>query len=414
MKVPEGWRKATLGGVAEIIMGQSPKSSDTNDVGIGMPFLQGNAEFGFRHPTPVRWIEHPLKMAKAGDILFSVRAPVGEMNIAETDTCIGRGLSAVRAKLADQSFLFSALYHYRDAVRRHAQGSTFEAINGKELRDLEILLPPLPEQRRIAEILSGVDNAIAATQAVIEQTNTVKQSVLSHLLTRGIGHTRFKQSEIGEIPEGWEVLRLESLLANVNTPMRSGPFGSALKKEELVASGIPFLGIDNVHAERFVQEYKRFVTKSKFEELRRFSVRPRDVMITIMGTVGRCCVVPKSVGLALSSKHVWTMTFDQSRCFPELICWQLNYAPWALKEFVRSMQGGVMGAINSSVLRELRLPVPPLEEQGHIFGMWLSFQEALTAEHEKLDRLTSLKFILISDLLTGRKRVSADALSPAL
>ena len=121
--------------------------------------------------------------------------------------------------------------------------------------------------------------------------------------------------------------------------MRSGPFASALLKHELVASGIPFLGIDNIHIEQFKSDFVRFVTPRKFAELSRYRVLPDDVVITIMGTVGRCCVIPDGFGEMLSSKHLWTMTFNQSKVLPEMVCWQLNHAPWVLLEVPGEVSG---------------------------------------------------------------------------
>jgi len=109
------------------------------------------------------------------------------------------------------------------------------------------------------------------------------------------------------------------LLGDIDPAMRSGPFGSALLKQELVEAGLPLLGIDNVHTERFVADYTRFVTPKKFAQLVvRYAVRPDDLMITIMGTVGRCCLVPEDIGQALSSKHTWTISLNQNTYSPYL------------------------------------------------------------------------------------------------
>lgn len=405
-EVPEGWSECKLGECSVITAGQSPKSTDVNQNQIGIPFLQGNAEFGARHPTPVKWIAHPIKIAPKGAILFSVRAPVGAMNIAPTALCIGRGLASIVAKGVDAEFLYQMIASQKTTFASKAQGSTFEAINKSDLADLLLPIPPLPEQKKIAAILTSVDEAIAATDALIAQTRRVKQGVLKHLLTRGIGHTRFKQTEIGEIPERWEVARLESLLADVDTPMRSGPFGSALLKSELVDEGIPFLGIDNIHVERFVDSYRRFITEEKYRSLKRYAVRPDDVVITIMGTVGRCCLIPKNIGKAISSKHIWTMSFDQKRYRPALVCWQLNYAEWVLSKFRATSQGGIMEAINSKTLRDLLLPLPPIDEQIEIEAALAGFNVELDRCQSTLDSMKTLKSALMSDLLTGRKRVS--------
>jgi type I restriction enzyme, S subunit len=277
------------------------------------------------------------------------------------------------------------------------------------------------EQQRIAEILSTVDEVIEQTEALIAKTQQIKVGLMHDLFTRGVtpdGKLRppreeapqlYKKSPLGWIPKEWGCETLENLLAQVACPMRSGPFGSALLKEELVESGIPLLGIDNVFAEQFVSEYRRFVTPHKFVDLNRYAVFPRDVIITIMGTVGRCCVVPEDMGEALSSKHLWTMTFDRSKILPELVCWQLNYASWVNTWFARHSQGAVMDAIQSSTLRTLRLPVPLEDEQQVLRDRHVAVQNMLAAEDERLHKLRQLKRGLMQDLLTGRVPVIVGA-----
>jgi type I restriction enzyme S subunit len=179
-----------------------------------------------------------------------------------------------------------------------------------------------------------------------------------------------------------------------------------LLKSELVEDGVPFLGIDNIHVERFEETYRRFVSQKKFMELSRYSVRKRDVVITIMGTVGRSAVVPDSLEVALSSKHLWTMTFDQEKVIPELVCWQLNFAPWVKSWFRRETQGGIMDAIQSKTLRELRLPVPPMGEQSEIFERYRTMTAKLDAENRGRDKLLKQKAGLMHDLLTDKVQVN--------
>lgn len=200
---------------------------------------------------------------------------------------------------------------------------------------------------------------------------------------------------------------MQDLLAPVDPAMRSGPFGSALLKEELVSEGIPFLGIDNVFVERFDRNYKRFVTQGKFLQLRRYAVRPDDLMITIMGTVGRCCLVPEDVGDALSSKHTWTISLDQSKYSPYLAMLQVNYSDWVLRHFSKDQQGGTMSAIRSETIRSTMLPVPPRVEQDGIEAILTELSTRLREEQTMLDKLRLQKSGLMDDLLTGRTPVTA-------
>src|SRR5262249_32606005 len=149
---------------------------------------------------------------------------------------------------------------------RVSVGSTVRGITTHDLLSLALSYPDKSEQSRIAGVLDTVDEAIAMTEAVITKLKQVRTGLLHDLLTCGldeygqlhdpIAHPeQFQDSLLGSIPRGWEVLTLEALLARVPNALRSGPFGSALLKQELKESGIPLLGIDNVHIERFVANY---------------------------------------------------------------------------------------------------------------------------------------------------------------
>lgn len=276
------------------------------------------------------------------------------------------------------------------------------------------------EQKKIACILQTIDETIEKTQALIGKYQQIKAGLMHDLFTRGIGSDGqlrppreqapelYQETPIGWIPKEWDVAQLEQLLAPVANNLRSGPFGSALLKSELVETGIPFLGIDNIHVELFVDNFRRFVSEKKFLELNKYSVKSKDVIITIMGTVGRSAVVPEHIEKALSSKHLWTMTFDQECVVPELVCWQLNYASWVKSWFRRETQGGIMDAIQSRTLRTLILPVPPFSEQLDIAERYTSLNDWIGLEEQKLEKLQKQKSGLMHDLLTGKVLVQVE------
>lgn len=306
-----------------------------------------------------------------------------------------------------------------DVVRRNVPAHT----GGSAIPNLQsaffgkCVVPPSPPekiQEHIAEVLSNIDDAIAHTEELIAKTQQIKSGLMHDLFTRGVtpdGQLRpsreeapelYQESPLGWVPKEWSVDTLESLLAPVPNSIRSGPFGSALLKNELVEDGIPFLGIDNIHVEQFVPTFRRFVSEQKFIALSRYRVRPRDVVITIMGTVGRCCVIPGDLELALSSKHLWTMTFDQEKVLPELVCWQLNHSAWVQAWFRRWMQGGIMDAIQSSTLKTLKLPVPRMDEQVLILQRYIHVTAKIETSADQLAKLNAEKLGLMHDLLTGR------------
>lgn len=286
-------------------------------------------------------------------------------------------------------------------------------------RILSLNFPKREEvQSKICDILDTLDTQIEATDALRAKQERVRAGLMQALFTRGVdehGQIRpardqapnlYHQTEFGWLPLGWEAPELESMLAPVPNPMRSGPFGSALLKHELVDNGIPFLGIDNIHVEHFKADFSRFVTPRKFSELSRYRVLPDDVVITIMGTVGRCCVIPDGLGEMLSSKHLWTMTFDQSKILSKLVCWQLSHSTWVHSYFKAKSQGGIMDAIQSSTLKQVRLPKPPMPEQLKILTIYeeaTSYLEQMQCEAAKM-RLQ--KSGLMQDLLTGKVPVT--------
>jgi len=158
-RIPKEWEVVRLGDKSyfEIIMGQSPPSSSYNKKGKGAPFLQGKAEFGSIFPSCVQYTTKPLKVTTTGSILVSVRAPVGDVNIADRDYCIGRGLASVKPNLekVNNYFLFYLLSHMKPKMEGISGGSTFKAISKQYLQDFPLPLPPLPEQQRIVQILGS-------------------------------------------------------------------------------------------------------------------------------------------------------------------------------------------------------------------------------------------------------------------
>lgn len=185
--IPKGWEVVRMGDedIADLIMGQSPPSSTYNDKKTGLPFLQGNAEFGEMYPTPVLSCSQPTKLSEKNDILLSVRAPVGDVNITPHKLCIGRGLAAIRPKRNNLDYLF--LFYYLKFGSRIfeslSMGSTFKAIRKEEVVKFQLPLPPLPEQQKISEILSTVDKKLELLREKKERFEMIKKGLMEDLLT---------------------------------------------------------------------------------------------------------------------------------------------------------------------------------------------------------------------------------------
>jgi type I restriction enzyme S subunit len=199
--LPAHWRVVRLGEVAAILMGQSPPSESYNSQGIGLPFLQGKAEFGEVYPTSIKWCSRPLRISPPGAILLSVRAPVGDVNLAPFQCCIGRGLAAICAnEKVDTAFLFHWLRLAKPKLEEHGTGTTFQSINRNVLENFPIPLPPLDEQREIARMLQAVDAKIAAEQARRAALEEVFKTLLHQLMTGKIRVKGFHLPELERTP----------------------------------------------------------------------------------------------------------------------------------------------------------------------------------------------------------------------
>ena len=232
-------------------MGQSPDSSLYSEEEVGLPFLQGCAEFGSKFPRHKLFCSQSRKVARAGSILFSVRAPVGKLNIADRDYVIGRGLASISGRTVITEYLEHFLHSEEDGFRVASQGSTFEAINSNELAQWPVFHPTCRrEQRKIAEVISTVDQATEQAAALIAKQQRIKTGLMQDLLTRGIDENgnlrteqthKFKDSPLGRIPEEWEIVKVDDIAEYVGSGIT--PRGGESVYE---AHGVLFIRSQNV------------------------------------------------------------------------------------------------------------------------------------------------------------------------
>lgn len=220
-RVPSHWAVTSFKRISSLEMGQSPSSEDCNQEGTGLPFLQGCAEFGTSHPTPKQYCEVPPKTCLAGDLLISVRAPVGAINIADQPYGIGRGLCAIRASRLDRDFLKYAVISQVDQLTSVATGSTYLAVTVADVGDTKLVAPPVAEQRAIAAFLdretAKIDTLVEAQERLVALLKEKRQAVISHAVTKGLDPSApMKDSGVewlGQVPAHWEVVPLKRYLS---------------------------------------------------------------------------------------------------------------------------------------------------------------------------------------------------------
>ncbi|HEC1604222.1 TPA: restriction endonuclease subunit S [Escherichia coli] len=187
------WCTCTLSEVAHIIMGSSPKSEAYNDNGLGLPLIQGNADIKCRVSCPRVYTSDITKECTPGDILLSVRAPVGTVALSQHKACIGRGISAIKSKRKmSQSFLYQWFLWFEPKWCYLSQGSTFESINSDDIKTLKLSVPNFEEQQKIAAVLSAADTEISTLEKKLACLKNEKKALMQQLLT---GKRRVKVDE---------------------------------------------------------------------------------------------------------------------------------------------------------------------------------------------------------------------------
>lgn len=279
----------SLNSVAQVIAGQSPASSTYNTVGEGLPFFQGKADFQEMYPTVRMWCTSAKrKVAEPGDILISVRAPVGAVNVCNQKSIIGRGLSAIRPSGSlDGMFLYYFLKANENRIAALGSGSTFKAITQSTLKNIEIPLPPLEDQKRIVNLLSKVEGLIVQRKQHLQQLDELLKSIFWEMFGDPVRNER-----------NHKVSTLEPYI----THLTSGGRGWA---KYYSSSGKRFIRSLDVQMNVIGTEEVVYVTPPANKEAERTKVLPGDVLLTITGSkIGRACFVPRDFEEAYISQHV--------------------------------------------------------------------------------------------------------------
>jgi len=403
--VPEGWNTLSVGRIARVIRGASPRpKGDSRYYGGNIPRLMvADVTRDGKYVIPkidflTETGAQQSRMMPAGTLTIVCSGTVGIPSILAVDACIHDGFLAL-AEISDNYdieylyYVFSRLQRDFDSVATH--GGVFTNLTTSILKEFTILLPPISEQKKIAAILSSVDDTIQATQAVIDQTRRVKQGLLQQLLTRGIGHTRFKQTEIGEIPANW----LEGTIGDYLKQIKGG--GTPSRKNSAYWGGtIPWASVKDLNGE-YIDSIEEYITEEGLKNSASNLIPAGTVIIATRMALGK--VIRFSCDVAINQ--------DLKALFPqkELSSDFLFY--WLLLQASRIEAlgaGSTVKGIRLEALKALRIMLPPIDEQKKMVAILTGVDEILKVKHDKILRLQKIKRGLMQDLLTGRVRVKLD------
>jgi type I restriction enzyme, S subunit len=294
----------------------------------------------------------------------------------------------------DFDWVFYSLVHKN--VIPFINGGTRAKLNQSDLLILPIAIPPLAEQRKIAVILSSVDKAIEKTEEIIEQTEKVKKGLMQQLYTKGIGHTKFKNTEIGEIPEEWEVLAVKDVANTTSggTPSRNNP--------EYFNGSIPWIKTGELK-EKYIYDTEEKITEEAVKNSSAKLVPKNSVIVAMYGaTIGKVSINKID---ATTNQACCVVIPQKERLNYEFLYYLLTF--WKEK-LIKLGAGGAQPNISQQIIKNLLIPMPSLKEQMEIANILATLDKKIQNEKKKFDSLSNLKKGLMQVLLTGKVRVKVD------
>ncbi|MEM9116193.1 MAG: restriction endonuclease subunit S [Myxococcota bacterium] len=410
---PEGWRTVSLGETGDWLSGGTPSKRKPEFWSGGIPWVSPKDMKVLRIGSAIDEVSEAAigngtRLVEPGTLLLVVRGMIlahsFPVALTTRNVAFNQDIKAiVPSSSVDPEFLL----YWLEAAKVDVLAQVNEATHGTKrvptegLQAMPVRLPPLPEQRKIAAILGSVDALIERTQAVIDQVEVVKKGLMQELLTRGLPgrHTRFKQTEIGEIPESWEVVPLSSMLETIidyrgKTPPKSD-------------SGIPLLSSANVNGGRIRLEKPQFISTADYSKwTTRGFTQPGDVLITTEAPAGEVAPYPPE-GVYQISRRVMALRANLRRLSPRFLLYALQ-ADVVKQRLLKRNRGSTVPRLLKPDITEMPLAIPPLEEQARIAEV-LGSSEAYSMELEaELSGLASVKAAMSSALLSGEVRAQTD------
>ncbi len=302
--------------------------------------------------TPDGLAHSAANVVPAGTVIAATRMALGKTVIATIDMAINQDLKALSCKPAlNARYLLHFLNSKADQIERMGKGATVKGITLDVLKSLNTPLPPLPEQKRIAAILDKADAIRRKRQESIRLADDFLRSAFLDMFGDPVTN-----------PKGWRKAPLQSVFSKTKDGTKCGPFGSALKKEEITTSGVPVWTMYNIVGERFVETGCVYITEDKFRQLASYAVSDGDIIISRAGTVGKMCVVETSTPHSIISTNLIRLSLDSTAMVPHFFVGLMTYCKRRMGR-LKTGDDDAYTYMNTSILASLVVPVPPLARQ---------------------------------------------------
>jgi type I restriction enzyme S subunit len=414
-QLPKNWVSTKLGDIAEIILGQSPPSSTYNELRKGLPFYQGKLEFGKTYPITQKWCTEPKKVAEKGDVLISVRAPVGPTNVCQERSCIGRGLAAVKGLGGIETFfILYLLRSYEKVLAGKGTGTTFSAISGGQLRGLGVPVPPLNEQHRIVgkveELFSFLDAGVESLRKVQAQLKRYRQAVLKYAFegklteewrknhknltdsSASYSEQTKEPSDLRGLPDGWKWITLQNI-AKISGGLTKNP------QRAKYLLKMPYLRVANVYAGKLLLDEIKYIGV-KEEEVDKLLLNKGDLLIVegngSADQIGRVALWGNQISPCIHQNHIIKIRLEEIADSRYVLYWLLSPDGRA---YIKSVASSTSGLYTLSISKVLRLPIP-LASQAERHRILEEIEKRLSVlEHVE-------KYLPIASLLAERLRQS--------
>jgi type I restriction enzyme S subunit len=403
-KIPVDWEVTSIEKICNIKRGASPRPigdpsffSATgrgwiriSDVTTTYKYLRRTSQY-----LSEKGVSRSVKV-EPGDLIMSICATIGKPILLGIEACIHDGfvLFSGLTQKVDSEFLFYLLQKVENKFTTKGQVGTQGNLNTGIVKKTILALPPIAEQKKIAEILTIVDAAIEKTDQIIEKTKEVKKGLMQKLLTCGIGHKKFKKTEIGEIPEEWEVIRLKDIIQNFyngGTP--------DTKNKDYWDGNIPWItGAD--FEDQKIKQFRRYITDEGVKNSATNVVPKGNLLVVTRTGVGKLAIAPFDIAI---SQDITGVILNLEKVLPQYIYWYLGYKSTRLRSII---QGTSINGLLREDLEIFPIVLPKIDEQKQIAEILSSIDEEIEKESNHKEQLELLKKGLMQVLLTGKIRVS--------
>ena len=395
--------KFKLQEIVDVTMGQSPKSEFYNTERKGYPFLQGNRTFGFKYPTFDTYTTVMTKPAKAGDVIMSVRAPVGDLNITPVDMCLGRGVCSLRMKNGNQSFLYYMMKYYVPHLLKKESGTVFGSVNRNDINGLEVDIPEDEQtQRKIARYLEMIDEKIELNTAI---NNNLEQQAQLLFKSWFVEFEPFN----GTMPSDWEVVPFEKIVDFQN--------GYAFKSKELLnePSSDCYQVFKQGHIARgggFIPDgTKSWYPKRLASKLERFVLKKGDILMAMTDMKDNVAILGNTAIMPIDNEYIVNQRVGHLRANGyKGITYPFIYLLTNSTDFLIDLRSransGVQVNLSSAEIKASQTVLPSEKVNTAFSEITLPMFEAIISNQLENQRLAQLRDALLPKLMSGELDVS--------